>query len=188
MLWANEKRRARPKSSASSRPRPPRCRRPPARRRRAWGMPYRVSGGNAARHARRAKEDAQERLCGALSGIPACCIEFFMTGGRQALLASQREWYERLLTRVYAARLSLGHRPVIGYVACPSCLRQQRFTRIRDCSKHLTVADFVGTRRTGRRPPNAGTDTVYEYRCSTGCQRVLWLSAYEDAQIRERCQ
>jgi hypothetical protein len=65
------------------------------------------------------------------SGIPPCCIEFFVTTWR-------RQWHDPRRAGIYRARIrmaGLRQRRRVGYIPCPECLDAHRFVRIHTCSK-----------------------------------------------------
>jgi hypothetical protein len=68
--------------------------------------------------------------CGRHSGLPDCCILFFITCYRSVRTDEEMgisSEYHKLLESMGADRL--------GYVPCPACLAAQRFVRMRPCNR-----------------------------------------------------
>jgi hypothetical protein len=72
---------------------------------------------------------AHDIECGTHSGIPPCCIAWFMLV-RVHQDPGGSEWlaYERLLGRAMR-----GRKRHVGYAPCPACIAARRFVRVRLC-------------------------------------------------------
>lgn len=66
------------------------------------------------------RDDLYHMKYGSHSGIPDCCIAYFITDWQTALNARNGHW-----KRIY----DLGW----GYVPCPTCLSLKRKARVIDC-------------------------------------------------------
>jgi len=73
---------------------------------------------------------AHDVECGTHSGIPPCCIAWFMLV-RKHMVPGSPEWlaYERTLRAARPKRR--GH---VGYATCPTCIAARRFVRVRSCT------------------------------------------------------
>jgi len=66
--------------------------------------------------------------CGIHSGIPACCIAFFVGHWAHGFSEDKQAQY---ITR---HRKKLREAGLMGYVACPDCLETKNFTTLKPCA------------------------------------------------------
>lgn len=67
----------------------------------------------------------EEPICGACSGIPPCCIEFYRTDWKAIFPLLSRKELIRLHKRMGKRR----------YIPCPKCLENGTIAKIRKCEE-----------------------------------------------------
>lgn len=78
---------------------------------------------------------AHDIECGTHSGIPPCCIAFFVLEKRHWSCSDPRQRaYDRSLRKA-----APGRKGKVGYAPCPACITAARFVRVRRCSCHRTL-------------------------------------------------
>lgn len=70
------------------------------------------------------------------SGIPACCVLFYVGPWRSVFYTSPTKASKAHWAKLARAWRALGRN--IQYIACPRCLREKRFVRIHHCGPQKT--------------------------------------------------
>lgn len=85
---------------------------------------------------------AYEIECGVHSGIPVCCIAFYV-----------QDWFKIKVFTVYRRELNKftkKHKFFIGYIPCPRCFLLERFVSLTPCTCSLG-GDLAMLRISGRK-------------------------------------
>lgn len=74
--------------------------------------------------------------CGFHSGIPACCIRFYVTVWLWLELESRSDRENSEVFKSYRRKLREVEHP--GYIACPECISTEFFVKMKDCPEGVT--------------------------------------------------
>ena len=84
-----------------------------------------------------------DRLRGRCTGLPACCIEFFVTTWQAWFRGCTPEFHA--YSEAFAALHQQGKG--IGYVPCPACFEAKAFVRPKHCHRGCLCDNAIDVRR-----------------------------------------
>lgn len=96
--------------------------------------------------------------CGMHSGIPDCCIKFFVTVWvwvpKTRKSKTFRDYWNKMEKKYKYGKDTLDNgAKYLGYIPCPSCLHKNNFIQVKDCKPedHKTFALNSKTKRINKK-------------------------------------
>jgi hypothetical protein len=71
-----------------------------------------------------------DRRCGNCSGIPDCCVEYFITVWKESHMG---------IKLPVLKELDKSENPGVHYIPCPTCLKNKNFIKLLPCNKECDL-------------------------------------------------